>query len=72
MTTNEELKKLMEERGLDTRPDPRSNRDVDRIAESLSVGRRTVINWLSPPHWTSHRKMAPAYLELLKIKLGQL
>ena len=71
-TPNEELKEIMAGLGMDTRPDPKLNRDADQIADEIGVSRRTIIGWLSPPHWKSHRNMPMGYLELLKIKLGEL
>jgi hypothetical protein len=66
MTTNQRLIHLMEERGLDTRPDPRVNHDVDHIAELLGVSRHTGLNWLAPPHWKKSARMRRIYLEKLE------
>ncbi|QBQ53844.1 hypothetical protein [Nitrosococcus wardiae] len=66
MTPNQRLIEMMEERGLDTRPDSRLNHDVDHIAEILGVSRRTVLNWISPPHWKTYRGMRWIYLDKLE------
>jgi hypothetical protein len=71
MTINEQLIQLMQEAGMDTRPDPKLNHDADQIAEMLGVSMRTVISWLSPVSWVSHRKMRSSYLDLLQIKLNK-
>jgi hypothetical protein len=69
MTTNEQLIQLMQEHELDTRPDPKLNRDVDKIAEILEVSRYTVINWLKPPTWNGYRVMRKIFLEKLEREL---
>ena len=69
MTTNERFRALMEERGLDTRPDPRTNQDAKFVAGLLGVTTTSIINWLSPAKWKKHRPMPSGYLELAEIKL---
>lgn len=58
----------MTERGLDIRPDPALNKDVDLIAKAIKASRHSVLSWLKPDAWKSHRKMPDTALALLEMK----
>lgn len=68
MTTNERLKEIMLDCGLDIRPDPALNKDADLIAKTIKASRHSVLSWLKPETWKSHRKMPDTALALLEMK----
>lgn len=60
MSTNDELKKIMNDKGL----------DIDRVTALLGTTQRTVLRWLQPKESKTYVECPRHRLEMLKMKMG--